>query len=195
MTTDSGTERRPTDTTAEDLARRAIVRAVLGALPTEARAALLALLAAWLRALLTIGTDVARFRADRTFTETDRKHGATQASEAAEALMVGADATTPGGFAAACAIVGALTGDAPFGIGRHVAGGACGPAELADAAADLEAIERALRAGVGQTGAEGVAAPHRTPAAAPEKSNDGLDATTRRRTSRRPAAPRHRTAG
>jgi len=40
---------------------------------------------------------------------------------------------------------------------------------------------RRPRAEGAQTGAEGVAAPHRTPAAAPEKSNDTDDATTHRR--------------
>lgn len=156
-------------------ARVALARAILATLPLDVRAVLGAILAAWFATLAAVARSAhAAKRAAPVAANADVAAAlASTARAASEALSHATHG--PGAYEAAAALAALWCDAAPFDAAEHAAQGYVSAAELDGFAAELAA---ALDGSAGQTGAEGVAAPHRTPAEAPSKSSDTGDATT-----------------
>lgn len=160
---------------ANDAARASIARAILGALPLDVRAVLGAVLGAWFATLAGVARAVDQAKRAGALSRGSDVALALDATARSASEALSAAASAPGAYAAAAALSALWCDGGPFDAAAHVAAGHFSAAELEAFAAELGA---ATEGSAGQTGAEGVAAPHRTPAERPCQDTSTDDATT-----------------
>lgn len=116
---------------------RAIVRAILAALPLPLRAAVVAAVLAWARSLAAVAGMVARRELSPS--------AALALTDAAAETLVDADDGAPP-HVVVCAMLGAWWAAGPYDLARQVSKGTTGPADFTDAVEFLAAVEGDLDA-------------------------------------------------